>query len=361
MASILLPLLLFTSFSFNPINCISNVQSSRISFSPSDAFNVRSSFDTFQADAGLGVHGLSIVTVLQSVEIEDATDLKIKWRLEINGRQLNPGRNDANHDMRNISVDWMIGVREFGTNIIKETKVNEKISLINERFLIDKNNYTLKIEDLKPSTGYEICFQESNIRTPIIDNDLIYRRNNYLLERRHPNCERFKINVICKEVVTKSHESSVNSVALASAVSSASTFVVLVLFCCCCYPVLKKEDAETSDRSFIKIRGVKGFKKDKNPENLKQNSENLTENPENLNIQNISGIDHAYQAVSSNDDNEEDAKLDYYLDPKDILGIKKGNETLIFVKVEKEDAKNDDYINYPSFESQNMDAKGTPV
>lgn len=279
--------------------------------------------DIFDNRAHLNSSDNRTVTQMLSVETTPS-EVKIKWSFKVP---------DGIATRRFSPVEWSIEVREFSKSYKKVTKVTDKT-----HNLVPKN-YTLIINDLKPRTGYEVCFHSHEFQVIDYESTMIPQRNTQTKE-----CFGSK-NIICKEVVTKSD--TANNLALASAISSASTFVVVVLVFCCCIPGLKKDEGDNVSRSFFRIRttGPTG------------NLDTKERAPSASN----SSPSASYQPVSSDDNGNEGLFKNNltYLNPNEISAIKESTDTKIFVKATDGKKEEPKYVN--CLDTNIDEYPGTPV
>jgi hypothetical protein len=225
-------------------------------------------------------------------------------------------------------VQWLIRVREFGQNSKKLTRV---IATTEPPEIKD---YSIRVDDLTPSTAYETCVHTLNhtiTKKPHVMQDI-------------KGCH-YALDMMCFEVITKSEKTNV---AVASVISSASTFVIVVLCFCCFIPRKTKKDEKNVEgkRTYFQITNlissdpsrdqqVETHEIDDTPEVTPPHTPSTSSSATLKGAQyvNQSGIHtEAKEAVTDAIFNKNPDLIDYYIDPKDISLVHDKSNVKIFSK-----------------------------
>lgn len=227
-------------------------------------------------------------------------------------------------------VQWLVRVREFGQNARKVTRMIATVSPP------ETKDYLIRVDELIPGTPYEACVHTLNhslTKKPHVMHDINY------------GCH-YGIDMMCFEVITKSEKTNV---AVASAISSASTFVIVVLCFCCCVPRKAKKDKKDVEgrRAYFQITNLMSSKDpghqqvdghDTDHEEVETPPETPTTPSSSSTLQagqgnqTLTPTDEAKRAVSQAVSNNNPDFIEYYIDPKDISLIHDPSRVKIFSK-----------------------------
>lgn len=182
-------------------------------------------------------HIENLQTVLLNITLL-ATSISLKWKFWVITRTRVKRLSNAKVTPEKRSLEWVIKLRQYGTLNVNIYHVTDEENSIDD-LLVHNKTYNYTIKNLEPLTAYELCIHSKH--HTISDSINVVVNSHQSITQSNKNYD------ICKEVVTRSLDSeSISNIAIASAISSASTTIVIFVMFCCCRKGRHKRDVRTN-------------------------------------------------------------------------------------------------------------------
>ena len=200
-------------------------------------------------------------------------------------------------------IQWLVRVREFGKNSAKVTRVIATLSPP------ESKDYSIRVDELTPATAYEACVHTIN--------HTITKKQHVIQDIKGCN---YALDMMCFEVITKSEKTNV---AVASAISSASTFVIVVLCFCCFIPRKAKQgkDERKTRSAYFKITNLMSSKDGDDRESEEAERDTPSTSSATMKAKHTSeDTSKTNEHVAKTNGRQSNSDyIEYYIDPKDIV------------------------------------------